>query len=139
MLIDGRRRWLNRFANLAVHPTAQISLSSRMITCEPGGIVIGEETLVAFKTLLYTHDVASGRDLPIRVGRRCFIGGGSTLLPGVTVGDESIVAAGAVVMENVPPRSIVGGNPARVLRTDISVGPFGRLAGADEATRRLWR
>lgn len=54
----------------------------------------------------------------IHVGRRCFIGG-STLMPGVTIGDESIVAAGAVVMSDVPPRCIVGSNPARIIRCDI--------------------
>ena len=110
-----------------------------MLGAAPGAIRIGPESLVAFKTLLSTRDPATGAILPIRVGRRCFIGGGSTLLPGITVGDESIVAAGAVVMEDVPPRTIVGGNPARVLRRDIKVGRFGRLDGADDRTRAMWR
>ena len=61
------------------------------------------------------------------------------IMPGVTVGDESIVAAGAVVFDDVPPRSIVAGNPARVIRSDIKVGRFGRLDGADDNTRRLYR
>lgn len=134
-----RRRWLNRFRGLAIDPTASISLSSRMVTRTRGGITIGAESLVAFKTLLYTTDPATQEERPIRVGRRCFIGGGSMLLPGVTVGDGSIVAAGAVVTEDVPAATIVGGNPARILRRGIEVGPFGRLAGADEATRKLWR
>ena len=110
-----------------------------MLAGQRGGISIGAESLVAFKTLLLATDLASGEVRPIRIGRRCFIGGGSTIMPGVTVGDEVIVGAGAVVFEDVPPRSIVGGNPARVLRSDISVGRFGRLEGADAATRQLWR
>jgi maltose O-acetyltransferase len=61
------------------------------------------------------------------------------ILPGVTIGDGAIVGGGAVVFEDVPPRSIVGGNPARVLKTDIDAGPYGRLEGADENTRRLWK
>ena len=134
-----RRGWLNHFYGLAIDPTASISLSSRMVTRMRGGIVVGPQSLVAFKTLLFTADRASGHERPIRIGQRCFIGGGSMILPGVTIGDESIVAAGAVVTDDVPSRSIVGGNPARVLRSGIKVGPFGRLEGADEATRRLWR
>lgn len=132
-LIGARRWYLNRYRRLAIHPTASVSLSSRLLTALPGGIEIGAETLVAFKTLLYTRDQAAGVDRPIRIGRRCFIGGGSTIMPGVTIGDETIVGAGAVVTADVPPRSIVGGNPARVLRSGIEVGVFGRLTSADRA------
>ena len=61
------------------------------------------------------------------------------IMPGVTIGDEVIVGAGAFVFEDVPSRCIVGGNPARILKTDIEVGKMGRLKGADENTRRMWR
>lgn len=138
-ITGARRLWLTRSGIVAIDPSASISLSSRMLGAATGAITIGPESLIAFKTLLYTRDVESGAVKPIRVGRRCFIGGGSTLMPGVTVGDESIVAAGAVVMDNVPARTIVGGNPARVIRENIEVGRFGRLRGADERTRELWR
>lgn len=52
----------------------------------------------------------------ITVGDRVWIGGQAILTPGVTVGDEAVVAAGAVVTEDVPPRTVVGGNPATVIR-----------------------
>lgn len=48
-------------------------------------------------------------------------------MPGVVIGDGSIVAAGSVVTKDVPARSIVAGNPARVIRSDIDTGPYGRL------------
>jgi acetyltransferase-like isoleucine patch superfamily enzyme len=54
---------------------------------------------------------------PVSIGRNCWIGFNSAILKGVSVGDEAIVAAHAVVVEDVPPRSIVAGNPARVVRT----------------------
>jgi acetyltransferase-like isoleucine patch superfamily enzyme len=104
-----------------------------------GSISVGEETLIAFKTFIYTRDDVTGEVKPVRIGRHCFIGGGSTIMPGVTIHDESIVAAGAVVMEDVPPRSIVGGNPARVIRSGIVVGKYGRLEGADDNSRRMWK
>ena len=48
--------------------------------------------------------------------RACRIGGGAVLLPGVEVGEEAFVAAGAVVTRDVPPRTVVMGVPARVVR-----------------------
>jgi acetyltransferase-like isoleucine patch superfamily enzyme len=134
-----RRLWLSRIHGVKIHPSASISLSSRMLPTRGQNIVVGEESLVAFKTLLITRTADGATSGDVRIGRRCFIGGGSTLMPGVTVGDESIIGAGSVVFDNVPPQSIVGGNPARVLRTGIEVGRFGRLSGADDNSRRLWR
>lgn len=54
--------------------------------------------------------------LPITVGNNVWIGGNSVLLPGITVGNNSIIAAGAVVTKDVPDHTIVGGNPAKVIR-----------------------
>lgn len=61
---------------------------------------------------------ATGRErgLPISVGNDVWIGGRAVLNPGVTVGDGSVVASGAVVTDDVPARVVVGGNPAQVLR-----------------------
>lgn len=134
-----RRLWLVHVRGIVIDPSVSISLSSRMLSARRGSISIGAETLVAFKTLLLTRDPMTGTVAPIRIGRRCFIGGGATIVPGVTIGDEVIVGGGAVVFEDVPSRCIVGGNPARILRRDIVVGRFGRLEGADDNSRRLWR
>ena len=114
-------------------------MSSRMLSGYRGAITVDAESLVAFKTLLFTKDMCSLQHRPIHIGKRCFIGGGSTIMPGVSVGDESIVGAGAVVFDDVPPNTIVGGNPARVIKTGITVGKFGRMKGAAENTRRMWR
>ena len=58
------------------------------------------------------------------------------ILPGVRIGNESIVAAGSVVTKYVPPRCIAAGNPARIIRDNIEVGPYGRLLEADENERK---
>jgi maltose O-acetyltransferase len=50
---------------------------------------------------------------PIRIGANVWIGGGAIILPGVTVGDDAIIGAGAVVTKDVAPGATVGGNPAR--------------------------
>ncbi|MCB2015637.1 MAG: acyltransferase [Sphingobium sp.] len=139
ILTGVRKSWLRLTKGVVVDGSTSVSLSSRMLTGTRGGIDIGPDTLIAFKTLLYTHDPVSGEDKPIKIGRNCFIGGGCTITPGVTVGDGSIVGAGAIVLEDVPSGVIVGGNPARVIREGIEVGRFGRLKGADENTRRMYK
>ena len=54
--------------------------------------------------------------LPVTIGNDVWIGGHSTILPGVTIGDGAVVAAGSVVTKDVAPRTLVGGNPARLIK-----------------------
>jgi maltose O-acetyltransferase len=138
-LIRARNWWLERRLGIVLGEAASISLSSRFRSTRRGDIVVGDRTLIAFKTLFLTRSGRDGQSKPIRIGRHCFIGGGSVILPGVTIGDECIVGGGSVVFEDVPPRSIVIGNPARVLRSEIEVGPFGRLKIAAENTRKMYK
>lgn len=133
-----RRAWLRVRHGVVIDPSSTISLSGRVVSGGPRSIVIGKDTLVAFKTLLVSRDIDGGCR-PIRIGDCCFVGGGATVMPGVTIGDRSVVAGGAVVFDDVPPRCMVVGNPARVLRTEIEVGKRGRLLTADDNSRRLWR
>lgn len=61
-------------------------------------------------------------DGPVKIGRGAWIGAGAIILPGVTVGERSVVGAGSVVTRDVEPLSVVAGNPAR---------PVGRQAIAE--------
>lgn len=132
--IVGTKRFVNvRFWGMDIHPTATFSLSAKFDRTFPRGIHVGERSYVALEAIILAHDMTRGKKVHTRIGRHCFIGAGSIVLPGVTIGDESIVAAGAVVTKDVPPRSIVAGSPARVIRSDISVGPYGRLVAARES------
>ncbi len=62
---------------------------------------------------------------PVVIGRDCWIGEKSTILRGVTVGEGSVIASHALVNRDVPPRSIVGGVPARVLKSRTGIGQRG--------------
>ena len=90
---------------------------------DQGGIAIGDDTLIGHNVVLATlnhgFEPARRKDLlpaPIVIGRKVWIGSNATVLPGVTIGDHSIVAAGAVVNRDVPPDVIVGGVPAKVIK-----------------------
>jgi len=56
---------------------------------------------------------------PITVGDRAWIGANATVLPGVTIGHDAIVAAASLVTRNVPPNTLVSGNPARIIRREV--------------------
>lgn len=61
----------------------------------------------------------SGREFakPVTIGDNVWIGGGAIICPGVTIGNNAVVAAGAVVVKPVPSNTVVGGNPARFIKT----------------------
>lgn len=138
-LVATKRLMLTRAFGMDIHPTAQFSLSAYFDRTYPEGVHVGRHSWVALEAVVLTHDRTRGLYLHTRIGERCFIGARSLLLPGVQIGDESIVAAGAVVTRDVPPRSIVAGNPAKVIREDIDVIEYGRYRNADEVTRALQR
>jgi len=68
------------------------------------------------RRLLVGDDVELPAPRPVRIGRNSWIGFGACVLPGVTIGEGSIVAARAVVRSDVPPYVVVAGNPARIVR-----------------------
>ena len=90
---------------------------------DQGGITIGDGALighgVVLATLNHREDPKERAQLvpaPINIGKKVWIGANATVTPGVTIGDNSIIAAGAVVTKNVPAGVVVGGVPARYIR-----------------------
>ena len=120
-----------------IHPTVQFSLSAKPDKTFPQGVHIDEYTYLAFNVRILTHDRTRGLYLHTRVGKNCFIGGESIVLPGVTIGDNCVIGAGSVVTKDVPDRCIVAGNPGRIIRENIEVGRFGRFVDADDTERTL--
>lgn len=92
-----------------------------------GGVEIGENTLVAMHATILSSDHAippigqkireqPDKLLPTKIGRDVWIGANAVILGGVTISDGAVIAAGAVVTNDVEPGAIVAGVPARVLR-----------------------
>ncbi len=97
-----------------------VNVGTTIISVEE--IIVGDD--VAFANEVYVIDSDSHgvegrphRQAPIRIGDGCWIGARAMILPGVTLGNRVLVAAGAVVTRDVPDDSLVAGNPARVVRT----------------------
>ena len=90
---------------------------------DQGGITLGDDCLIGHNVVFATlnHFIepterASMHPAPIVLGKKVWVGSNSTILQGVTIGDNSIIAAGSVVTKDVPANTIVGGVPARILR-----------------------
>jgi len=121
-----------RFATL-IHPTAAVSTSSTIghgVVLYPhvvvmAGVRIGDHVTVLANTVM-NHNVViedfcivtSGVNLSgqVRLGRGCYIGAGSSLIQDCTVGEWALVGLGSAVIRDVPPWTVVAGNPARVIR-----------------------
>lgn len=85
----------------------------------PKGIHIGDGTAVANGAMILSHDACRRLKADTYIGKNCLIGARSIILPGVRIGDSSIVAAGGVISKDVPPNSVVAGNPGRIVKTDV--------------------
>ena len=90
---------------------------------DQGGIVIGDGTFIGHNTVLATldHDIDPDKRYmlhpsPIHIGNKVWIGAGVVITKGVTIGDNSIIAAGAVVTHNIPANVIAAGVPAKVIK-----------------------
>jgi acetyltransferase-like isoleucine patch superfamily enzyme len=127
LLMRARWTYYVRGFGMNIDPSAWFSLKVHFDRTHPSGIHIGPESYIAFGAVILSHDMTRGLYADTRIGERCFIGAHSIVLPGVTIGDGSIVGAGSVVTTDVPPATIVAGNPARVVRTGIKTYRFGCL------------
>jgi acetyltransferase-like isoleucine patch superfamily enzyme len=90
-----------------------------------GGLDIADEVMIGPNVSIITvgHHLGPSQrravtiGKPIAIERNVWIATGATIIGGVTVGENSVVAAGSVVTRDVPPNTLVGGNPARVIRS----------------------
>ena len=87
---------------------------------------IGKNCMLAPRVCIYTathpldpyerNEIGLEYGKPVTIGDNVWIGGSAVINPGVTIGDNAVIASGSVVTKSVPAHTVVGGNPARVLR-----------------------
>lgn len=91
---------------------------------DQGGISIGDGSQIGHKVTMATlnHGIAPEYrgtlyPAPIAIGKNVWIGAAATLMPGISIGDNSIIGAGSVVTKDIPQNSIAVGNPCRVIKS----------------------
>ena len=118
-----RANWITsrmrKKTGIEIHPGAQIG--RRLFIDHGSGIVIGETTIIGDDVTIY-QDVTlggTGKETGKRhptIGNRVTMGAGAKVLGAITIGDDSKVGAGSIVLKQVPPHSTVVGNPGRIVQ-----------------------
>ena len=122
--------------NITIGNDVYINFGCVILDC--GQVSIGDNTLIGPNVGLYSgnHTIDVEERIqgglipkPISIGRRVWIGGNVNVVPGVNIGDDSIIGAGSVVTHDIPSGVIAAGNPCRVLRAITSNDKVGYLSG----------
>ncbi len=116
------KNWLYRtFLRMEIGEKTAVALMVMMDIMFPELIKIGRNCVIGYNTTILAHEylVDEYRLGEVRIEDRVLIGANSTILPGVTIGEGAIVAAGTVVHKDVPPGAFVGGNPMQIIREGI--------------------
>lgn len=91
----------------------------------PLGVHIGDFSALAGGVVILAHDASRHLKTNTIIGKNCFIATNAIILPGIKIGDEVVVGAGAVVMKDVPSNCMVAGNPAKIINADYHCGHYG--------------
>ena len=115
----------SNFGGAHVHLGANVYANFNLTLVDDTHIFIGDHTMLGPNVVLASagHPILPALreqgyqyNFPIRIGRNCWLGAGVIVLPGVTIGDNTVVGAGSVVTRDLPADVVAVGNPCRVLR-----------------------
>lgn len=108
-----------------IHVGDNVFFNFNCVVLDVAEVTIGSRTMFGPAVQIYTathpieaHERMKGLEAgnPIAIGKDVWVGGGAIILPGVSIGDRSVIGAGAVVTRDIPADVFAGGNPCRVLR-----------------------
>ena len=123
-----RRAYLRHVWGMTIGDGTRISGKAFLDYTNPRGVHIGDHTMVTPGARIFTHDFVGSKHVDTKIGSKCFIGANAIILPGVKIGDHCVVAAGSVVNNDVPERSMVAGNPAKIIKSGIKTGILGLMS-----------
>lgn len=113
------------FGGKHVHFGKNIYANFNLTMVDDGHIYVGDSTMFAPGVIVATaghpilpelRETVYQYNMPVHIGKNCWIGAGAIILPGVTIGDQVVVGAGSVVTKDLPSNVVAVGNPCRVVR-----------------------
>jgi acetyltransferase-like isoleucine patch superfamily enzyme len=112
------KNFLYRLTGMHIGKNVAIGLEAMFGIFHPEKIFIGSNTIIGYNAVILEHEfLVDGYRLgEVHVGKNVLIGARSVILPGIIIGDNSIIAAGSVVTEDVLPNTMVAGNPAKFVK-----------------------
>ncbi|AGK60710.1 hypothetical protein Asulf_00692 [Archaeoglobus sulfaticallidus PM70-1] len=110
--------WLLRRIGVKLGNNVSFGLESTLDIFFPELIEIGNNSIIGFNTVILAHEflIDELRVGEVRIGKNVTIGANCTILPGVEIGDNSIISAHSLVNSDIPPNVLAGGVPARVIK-----------------------
>lgn len=112
--------FLRKYYGMEIGDDVRVSWKAHLDkSVNPKGIHIGSGARVLNGAMILAHDDCRRLKTDTWIGKDCLIGVRSIVMGGVSIGDSSLVGAGAVVTKDVPPNSVVVGNPATIIKTGI--------------------
>lgn len=115
-------RLLRKIYKMNIGQNCRIAHSARLDkSINPRGIHIGDRTWILREAMILAHDHCRSLRADTIIGNDCIIGIRSIIMPGVTIGNQTVIGGGSVVTTNIPDNCIAVGNPARIIRTGINV------------------
>ena len=114
------KNWMYRtFLHMKVGKRTAFALKVVPDTMFPERITVGDDSIIGFNTTILAHEylIEEYRLGDVIIGDRVMIGANSTILPGVTIGNDAVVSAMTLVHRDVPEGAMVGGNPMQIIYT----------------------
>ena len=120
---------LLRASGVKIGKNCMVSLRAK-IDVRRGKVIIGDDCTITFGCIILSHDRSemhihpqSSGEYTTVIGKNVYIGVGSIILPGVSIGDNSVIGAGAVVTKDIPACVVALGNPAKVTKKILMADP----------------
>ncbi|MFH4544364.1 acyltransferase [Vibrio alginolyticus] len=125
--VNMRIDFLRKVYGISIGENTKISMKAVIDKTNPRGVNIGSYSYLSYGAMVLSHDFINKRHIKTTIGDNVFVGAYAVILPGISVDDNSIIAAGSVVTKDVPKNTLVAGNPARVIKENIKTGKYGKI------------
>lgn len=121
----------SKIYGMDIHKSVRLSTKVLLDKTNPKGVHIGSHTMITANVSVLTHDFVHQVHKDTYIGKNCFIGMNSIIMPGVKISNNVIIGAGSVVTKDVPSYVICAGNPAKIIKSDVEIIEYGKITTND--------